>query len=50
MALCRISFDTLDLFEDEEWGSTHMAIYARVTNGGGEIASFKWNNLGNEVD
>jgi len=50
MALCRISFDTLDLFEDEEWGSTHMAIYARVTNGSGEIASFKWNNLGNEVD
>jgi hypothetical protein len=51
MAHCRLTFDSLDLFEDEEAGDTHMAIYASVVaSDGTQLATFKWNNLGGKVN
>lgn len=51
MARTRIDFRTLTLFEDEEAGSTHMAMYATVRdNGSATVGQFKWNNGGREVD
>ncbi len=51
MPRTRVDFRSLTLFEDEESGSTHMAMYATVRdNNGTTIAQFKWNNAGNEVN
>jgi hypothetical protein len=51
MARTRIDFRSLTLFEDEEAGDTHMAMYATVRDSGGTIVgSFKWNNGGNKVN
>jgi hypothetical protein len=51
MSRIRLNFRNLALFEDEDWGSVRMAMYATVRDSGGaEVASFQWNNLGNEVD
>jgi len=47
----RIDFRFLTLFEDEEAGDTHMAMYANVQDSGGtRVAQFKWNNGGNKVN
>ncbi|WP_289355607.1 hypothetical protein [Paenibacillus sp. S-12] len=51
MARIRLNFRSLTLFEDEEWGDTHMAMYATVRDSSGTpLAAFQWNNLGREVD
>ena len=51
MARTRIDFRSLTLFEDEEAGDTHMAMYATVRDSGGAtVGSFKWNNGGNKVN
>lgn len=51
MTRMRLDFTSLTLFEDEDWGSVHMAMYAAVRDDTGTvIGSFSWNNLANEVD
>jgi len=51
MALVRLNFRNLTLFEDEESGDTHVAMYATVRdNVGGVVATFRWNNAGNKVN
>lgn len=51
MSRIRLNFRNLTLFEDEEWGSTHMAMYATVRDSAGAIAAmFRWNNANGEVD
>ena len=51
MARVRFVFDTLSLFEDEEAGDTHLAVYASLTAADGtQLAAFRWNNLGTKVD
>jgi hypothetical protein len=51
MPRTRIDFRSLTLFEDEEGGSTNMALYATVKDAGGTtIGQFQWNNAGNKVD
>jgi hypothetical protein len=46
----RIKFENLLLFEDEEGGSTHMAIYVFAKGPGIDREIFRWNNNGDEVD
>jgi hypothetical protein len=51
MSLIRMNFRNLTLYEDEEWGSTHMALYVTVRdNVGATVGTFRWNNAGGEVD
>src|SRR5712692_330200 len=51
MPRTRISFNSLTLFEDEESGDTHMAMYATIRDSGGTtVAQFRWNNRGNKVN
>jgi hypothetical protein len=51
MTRVRFVFDTLSLFEDEEAGDTHLAVYASLKAAdGAELATFRWNNLGTKVD
>lgn len=51
MARLRLVFDALTLYEDEEAGDTHLAVYATLTGpDGAQLASFRWNNLGTKVD
>src|SRR5439155_26264125 len=51
MALVRLNFRNLTLFEDEEAGDTHMALYVTVRdNVGGDVATFRWNNAGGTVN
>jgi hypothetical protein len=51
MSRVRLNFKDLALFEDEDWGSVRMAMYATVRDSGGTtVATFQWNNAGNEVD
>src|SRR6266852_2847182 len=51
MPRTRISFNSLTLFEDEESGDTHMAMYATIRDSGGTtMAQFRWNNRGNKVN
>ena len=51
MPRTRIDFRSLTLFEDEEGGSTNMALYATVKDSGGNtVGQFQWNNAGNQVD
>ncbi len=47
----RISFHTLTLIEDEDAGSTNMAIYATAQDAAANpVGSFRWNNRGVQVD
>jgi hypothetical protein len=46
----RLKFENLVLFEDEESGDTHMAIYVRATGPGIDKEIFRWNNGGNKVN
>lgn len=51
MPRTRIEFRSLTLFEDEESGSTHMAMYATVRDSGGNVlGTFRWNNGNGEVN
>jgi hypothetical protein len=51
MPRTRIDFRSLTLFEDEESGDTHMALYATVRDSGGTIiGQFQWNNGSNTVN
>ena len=51
MPRTRIDFRSLTLFEDEESGDTHMAMYATVRDSGGNtVGQFQWNNGGNKVN
>lgn len=51
MARIRVDFRSLTLFEDEESGSTHMAVYATIRDSAGTtLAQFRWNNANNEVN
>jgi hypothetical protein len=51
MPRTRVDFRSLTLFEDEESGDTHMAMYATIRDSGGAtVAQFKWNNRGNTVN
>ena len=51
MPRTRVAFRDLTLFEDEEAGDTHMALYATVRDSGGAaVAQFRWNNRGGKVD
>lgn len=51
MPRARIDFRSLTLFEDEEAGDTHMAIYVTITDGNGVIVGqFQWNNGGHKVN
>jgi hypothetical protein len=55
-ATLRLQFEDLLLYEDEEWGSTHMAIYvhAQAPARNGALALnreiFRWNNANGDVD
>jgi hypothetical protein len=40
----------LVLYEDEEAGDTHMAIYIRAKGPGIDLDLFRWKNGGNTVD
>lgn len=46
----RLEFKNLVLFQDEEGGSTNMAIYTRAKGPGIDQELFRWNNAGNKVD
>jgi len=46
----RIKFDDLVLYDDEDPGATHMALYVRAKGPGIDREIFSWNNGGNEVD
>jgi hypothetical protein len=47
----RLNFLNLNLFEDEEWGSTQIALYVNITDSlNNLVGQFKWNNRGMEVD
>ena len=46
----RLKFENLVLYEDEEGGSTNMAIYIRAKGPGIDKEIFRWNNGGNKVD
>ena len=47
----RLNFNSLTLFEDEESGDTHMALYVTVRDSNGtDIADFKWNNGNGKVN
>jgi hypothetical protein len=46
----RLKFENLVLFEDEESGDTHMAIYIRAKGPGLDEEIFRWNNGGNKVN
>jgi hypothetical protein len=46
----RLEFKNLVLYEDEEGGSTNMAIYVRAQGPGIDQELFRWNNAGNKVD
>jgi hypothetical protein len=51
MPRVRLTFEDLTLFEDEEAGDTHVAVYASVTDANGSsLATFKWNNRGTKVN
>jgi hypothetical protein len=51
MPRMRIDFQSLTLFEDEEAGDSHMAMYATVKDSSDtEVAQFKWNNGNNTVN
>jgi len=51
MARVRIDFATMLLFEDEEAGDTHVALYATVVDSHGTtLGQFQWNNLGTKVN
>src|SRR5712691_8356806 len=51
MPRMRIDFRLLTLFEDEEAGDTHMAMYATVKDSGGTtVAQFQWNNGNHTVN
>lgn len=51
MPRTRLNFNSLTLFEDEESGDTHMALYVTVRDSNGtDIADFKWNNGNNKVN
>ncbi len=51
MPRVRLTFEDLTLFEDEEAGDTHVAMYASVTDASGAaLAAFKWNNRGTKVN
>jgi hypothetical protein len=51
MARVRLTFRNLTLFEDEEAGDTHMALYAAVRDDtGAVITTFRWNNVGVKVN
>jgi hypothetical protein len=51
VARTRVAFRDLTLFEDEEAGDTHMALYATVRDSGGAaVGQFKWNNRGGKVN
>src|SRR6266568_653146 len=45
-----IDFENLVLFEDEESGNTHMAIYVRAKGPGIDQEIFRWNNGGAKVN
>jgi hypothetical protein len=49
-ARVRIQLKNLVLYEDEEAGSTHMAVYIHARGPGIEQEIFRWNNAGNEVN
>ena len=47
----RVEFESLTLIEDEDAGSTNMAIYATLKDASANtIGSFRWNNRGVQVD
>src|SRR6266568_6087983 len=50
VANVRIDFENLVLFEDEESGNTHMAIYVRAKGPGIDQEIFRWNNGGAKVN
>jgi hypothetical protein len=51
MARVRLDFQSITLFEDEDWGSTHVALYATVKDAADNvIGTFRWNNRNGEVD
>ncbi|MGW9022694.1 hypothetical protein ACWGQ5_00340 [Streptomyces sp. NPDC055722] len=51
MTRIRLTFESLTLFQDEEAGDTHMAVYATVTDtAGNQLAAFRWNNQNQKVD
>ncbi|MGW3101367.1 hypothetical protein [Streptomyces sp. NPDC001100] len=51
MPRIRLTFQSLSLFEDEEAGDTHMAMYATVKDAAGnQLGAFRWNNQYQKVD
>ncbi|MEU1599169.1 fibronectin type III domain-containing protein [Streptomyces sp. NPDC005708] len=51
MARIRLTFESLTLFQDEEAGDTHMAVYVTVKDtAGNQLAAFRWNNQSQKVD
>lgn len=51
MPRTRVDFRSLTLFEDEESGDTHMALYVTIQDSTGTtVAQFNWNNAGNKVN
>jgi len=51
LSLIRLDFRDLTLFENEEFGDSQMAMYATVRDAtSGVVATFRWNNAGEEVN
>jgi hypothetical protein len=51
MARVRLDFQSITLFEEEDWGATHVALYATVKDAADNvIGTFRWNNRNGEVD
>jgi hypothetical protein len=50
MARVRLEFRSITIFEEEDPGATHVALYATVKDSASNvIASFRWNNRSEEV-
>lgn len=51
MARVRLEFQTITIFEEEDPGATHVALYATVKDAAENvIGTFRWNNRNGEVD
>jgi len=51
MARVRLEFQSITIFEEEDPGATHVALYATVKDSAENvIGTFRWNNRNGEVD
>lgn len=51
MARLRVCFEDMTLYDNEEAGNNHVALYAAVTDAAGtRLAAFQWNALDTKID